>query len=64
MVTYGIAVQGRVIQEELSLRIFLLGRAIFHHTLLMGYISVYTPRENTGCSVYLEIHLSERALLK
>ena len=55
MINFCIVIQGRVILEELIPSVPLSQRAIIHITL---------PRETTGCSLYWEVNLFQRAILK
>ena len=58
---FSIALRGRVILEELILRMSLSGRAILHCILPRDYILSYAPCRG---SVSWEIHLSKRAILE
>jgi len=61
MAIFSIALRGRVILEELILRMSLSGRAILHRILPRDYILSYAPCRG---SVSWEIHFSKRAILE
>ena len=61
MAIFSIALRGRVILEELILRMSLSGRAILHRILPRDYILSYAPLRG---SVSWEIHFSKRAILE
>jgi len=61
MAIFSIALRGRVILEELILRMSLSGRAILHRILPRDYILLYAPCRG---SVSWEINISRRAILE
>ena len=61
MAIFSIALRGRVILEELILRMSLSGRAILHCILPRNYILSYAPCRG---SMSWEIHFFKRAILE